>query len=582
MMKKITLLTSTVFVLVLFMSLSLRAQESCVPVNQLATNIEAHSAELSWDGITAPVWVRYYPTGTTTYKYRFANTSNMTNLNYLLSETEYTWEINAYCDGAWTGYGWAASFSTIADTVVCEPVNQTSYDISAHTAHVSWEGLTGPSRVRYYPTGTTNYKYRSAFDVNEVTLSYLVSETEYTWEISTKCNGFWTAYNWAQTFTTTASTIICEPSNQLATDITAHSVHLSWEGLTGTSVVRYYPTGTTDYKYRNAYTTNNVTLNYLTDETEYTWDIKTFCDGMWTAYNWPQTFTTLLDTVVCEPVNQLSFNITAHSAEISWEGTTGPARVRYYPTGTTNYKYRFVPSTNSISLQYLSELTDYTWDLKIVCNGVWTDYDWAQSFTTTEDTAVCEPINQIAANITSTTADVSWEGLSGFTWVRYFPTGTQQYKYRFANLTNAASLTCMTPQTEYTWEINTLCNGFWTGYISPSTFTTLADSTGSYMEAYSLKNTESSTDKQDVSLIEVSAYPNPLNNQTVITFNSTGTEQYSVGVYNLMGSLVYEVVNQSNDGLNTVEINMSDYKNGVYFAVIQQGLQINKIKLIKQ
>ncbi len=65
MMKKFTLLTSTVFVLVFLMSLSLRAQSSCEPINQLASNIGAHSADLSWDGITAPVWVRYFPTGTT-------------------------------------------------------------------------------------------------------------------------------------------------------------------------------------------------------------------------------------------------------------------------------------------------------------------------------------------------------------------------------------------------------------------------------------------------------------------------------------------------------------------------------------
>ncbi|KAF0132184.1 MAG: hypothetical protein FD155_708 [Bacteroidetes bacterium] len=580
-MKKFTLLTSTVFVLVLFMSLSLRAQSSCEPSNQLASNIGAHSAALSWDGITAPVWVRYYPTGTTNYKYRFANTSNMTNLNNLLSETAYTWEINTFCDGVWTGYGWASNFSTLADVVNCEPVNQTSFDITAHTAKISWEGLTERSRVRYYPSGTTNYKYKNAFDNSEVTLNFLLSETEYIWEISTKCNGFWTAYNWPQTFTTTSSSVICEPSNQLASEITAHSVHLSWEGLTGTTVVRYYPSGTTNYKYRNAYTANNVTLNFLTDETAYTWDIKTFCDGMWTSYDWTQTFTTLIDTVVCEPVNQLSFNITAHSAEISWEGT-GPARVRYYPTGTTNYRYRYVPSANSVNLLYLSALTDYTWDLKIVCNGVWTDYGWAQSFTTLENTVVCEPINQIAANITSTTADVSWEGLSGYTWVRYFPTGTQQYKYVFANLTNAASLTFMTPQTEYTWEINTICDGYWTGYISPLTFTTLANSRGLSVETYRLKTIETLPDNENVSLTEVSAFPNPINNQTVITFNTTSTENYTIGLYNLMGSLVYEVVNQANEGLNTLEINMSDYNSGVYFAVIQQGSQINKIKLIKQ
>jgi uncharacterized Zn-finger protein len=454
------------------------AQDQCVPYNQTASEITAHSAVLSWDSLTGPTWVRFYPTGTTQYHYKFAHQNNTAMIKFLMEETEYTWDLSTMCDGEWTDFDWPQTFTTLQDTVVCEPTNQQTSNITDHSADVSWEGLDGPTWVRFYPTGTTEYRYRFVHQNNSVTLNWLDDLTEYTWELNTLCNGQWTGFDWPQVFTTLEDTVVCEPTNQVAENITAHSADLSWEGLDGPTWVRFYPTGTTEYHYRFAHQNNSVSLGWLDDLTEYTWELNTLCDGEWTGFGWAQAFTTLEDTVVCEPTNQVAENITAHSADLSWEGLDGPTWVRYYPTGTTDYRYRFAHNNSAVSLHWLQAETEYTWELSTLCNGMWSGFDWAQTFTTLEDTAVCEPTDQTAENITAHSADLTWEGIDGLTWIRYYPTGTTDYRYRFSHFNNIVHLHMLEPETEYTWELNTLCNGMWTGFDWPQTFVTLPDTGG--------------------------------------------------------------------------------------------------------
>ena len=481
----------------------LMAQDTCMPYNQTATEITAHSAVLSWDSLTGSVWVRYYPTGTTEYHYKCAHQNNTVLIQYLNSETDYTWDLNTKCNGQWTGFNWPQTFVTLADTVSCEPTDQQATNITQHSADLSWEGLTGPTWVRYYRTGTTypHYRYKFADSLQAVSLSNLRDNSEYTWELNTMCNGMWTGYNWAQTFVTLEDTTGCEPVNQIAENITAHTADLNWEGLSGPTWVRYYPTGTTDYRYRYAHTSNAVSLSWLDDQTEYTWELNTRCEGEWTGFGWPQTFTTLEDTVVCEPTNQTAENITAHTADLSWEGLSGPTWVRYYPTGTTNYRYRYAYQGSTVSLHWLMEDTEYTWELNTQCNGMWTGFDWPQTFTTLEDTVVCEPTNQTAENITAHTADLSWEGVTGVAVVRYYETNAQHqhYMHMFADTNNSVTLINLKAETEYTWELNVMCNGMWTGFGWAQTFVTLEDTASTNCEPYNQMASNITAHSADVS-----------------------------------------------------------------------------------
>ena len=182
-----------------------QAQTNCVPDSLAATNVTAHTADLAWAGISGPTHVRYYPTGTTNYRYMFT-TANHVMIGRLLPETAYSWDLNNFCDGHWTQYSGNGAFTTLADTIpppTCIPTDLTATNVTAHTADLAWAGISGPTHVRYYPTGTTNYRYMFT-TTDHVTIRRLLPETAYSWDLNNFCDGHWTEYSGNGSFTTLA------------------------------------------------------------------------------------------------------------------------------------------------------------------------------------------------------------------------------------------------------------------------------------------------------------------------------------------------------------------------------------------
>ena len=292
-------LGSLLFILAL--SFQSYAQDPCVPTDLEASEITAHSALVSWGTTDDATWVRFAPVGDTTYMYRFAHQNNEKFLHGLLSETEYGWSLNVYCDEEWTGYNVISTFETLPDTGSnCEPTNLEAYNITAHSAEVSWEETTGPTWIRYAPVGDTNYFFRFTHNNSKV-LHWLLADTEYEWSLNVFCNGAWTGYNVNSIFETLADTnsIECEPINLTSENITDNSADVSWEEGGDHTWVRYYIIGTQDYMYQFA-DTNFAHLTELDAETTYVWELNTNCGGCgnwaWTGYIFASEFTTL-DTI---------------------------------------------------------------------------------------------------------------------------------------------------------------------------------------------------------------------------------------------------------------------------------------------
>ena len=337
-----------------------QSQSNCVPDSLTATNVTACTADLSWAGISGPTHVRYYPTGTTNYKYKFTTTDHIM-IGHLLPETAYSWDLNNLCDGQWTEYSGNGSFTTLADTIpppTCIPTDLTATNVTAHTADLAWAGISGPTHVRYYPTGTTNYKYKFT-TTDHIMIGRLLPETAYSWDLNNFCDGHWTEYSGNGSFTTLADTIpppTCIPTDLTATNATAHTVDLAWAGISGPTHVRYYPTGTTHYKYKFT-TTDHIMIGYLLPETAYSWDLNNLCDGHWTEYSGNGSFTTLPDMYKSAIVDE-----TADTRELS--GLTvypNPVKTGTVITFTSEdqnvYTYQIIDITGRIITKATSQAT---------------------------------------------------------------------------------------------------------------------------------------------------------------------------------------------------------------------------------
>jgi len=66
-------------------------------------------------------------------------------------------------------------------------------------------------------------------------------------------------------------------------------------------------------------------------------------------------------------------------------------------------------------------------------------------------------------------------------------------------------------------------------------------------------------------------FPNPATNQAKIQFISGKSDDIMFRIYNLMGKLVYLKDIRSNRGLNSIDINISNFPDGIYMYSINNG-----------
>jgi hypothetical protein len=79
----------------------------------------------------------------------------------------------------------------------------------------------------------------------------------------------------------------------------------------------------------------------------------------------------------------------------------------------------------------------------------------------------------------------------------------------------------------------------------------------------------------------VRVYPNPLQEQFVVSLASSEEKEYVINLYNQYGQLLQSKKPLCRKGINQIYWNMSDYANGVYFVVFEND-GLKSIKVIKQ
>jgi hypothetical protein len=169
-------------------------------------------------------------------------------------------------------------------------------------------------------------------------------------------------------------------------------------------------------------------------------------------------------------------NVLSTSAVLTWNQDLGGASyvVRYRPIGTTVWLGNIaVPNsgiaTNTLTITGLTALTNYEAEVAAVCNNVTGTYTNVTFQTRCDPTP---PGNILVTNITSSTADVSWNPTLSATYIiQYRAVGTTVWTT--INTPNSnLQLTGLTPYTTYEVQIASICSGSTNPYGTPKVFTT--------------------------------------------------------------------------------------------------------------
>lgn len=78
-----------------------------------------------------------------------------------------------------------------------------------------------------------------------------------------------------------------------------------------------------------------------------------------------------------------------------------------------------------------------------------------------------------------------------------------------------------------------------------------------------------------------SIYPNPASDQINIRFDAQESGTFEVSIFDLQGKLMKEEIVSNAKGENEISVDIKDLNTGLYFCRIQNGQEVEIIKIIK-
>ncbi len=398
----------------------------CPSVTDLAvSNITETSAEISWNGSASNYEVRFNGGA--------AETVTSTNKTFtdLTNGTEYMVEVRSLCGSS------ESAWDTVRFTTLCSPVTDlATNNITATSAEISWNGSASNYEVRL------NGGAADTVTGTSKTFSDLSNGTEYLVVVKSICSSNESEWDTVR-FTTLCSSV----TDLTASNITETSAEISWNGSASNYEVRLNG-GAAD-----TVTSTSKTFTDLTNGTEYMVEVRSVCSSNESEWD------TVRFTTLCPSVTDLAANnITATSAEISWNGSASNYEVRFNGGAAET-----VTSTNK-TFTDLTNGTEYMVEVRSLCGSSESAWD------TVRFTTLCSPVTDLAANnITETSVEISWNGSANGYQVRLNGGATETVAS-----TNKV-FTGLTYGTEHLVEVRAVCSDSESVWDS-LTFTTICPS----------------------------------------------------------------------------------------------------------
>ena len=445
-----------------------------VPINLFADDITENGATLNWGGVSSAESynLQYRETGSASWvELSISDTS--TSLGSLLASTDYEYQVQANCATGASDFSALTFFTTLDSTIVCSvtvPVGLNANNITTNSADLSWEMVDEATSYDYQYRVVGDITWQSgSVTTNSVTISSLEAETEYEFQVRAVCPDDSSEYSAPITFVTLEIPVVCSvtvPDGLTTSNITTSSANVAWNIVD--EATSY------DYQYRivgdanwlaASITSNSVTISSLSADTEYEFQVLALCPDDSSVYSIPITFTTLEIPVVCSvtiPGGLTASNVTSSSADVSWNTVDEATSYdyQYRIVGDANWLVASITS-NSVTISSLSADTEYEFQVLALCPDDSSVYSIPITFTTLEIPVVCSvtiPGGLTASNVTSSSADVSWNTVDEAT--------SYDYQYRMvgdvswlvgSSTVNTIGITGLSVMTEYEFQVRALC-----------------------------------------------------------------------------------------------------------------------------
>lgn len=179
--------------------------------------------------------------------------------------------------------------------------------------------------------------------------------------------------------------------------------------------------------------------------------------------------------VLCATPTNLASVPTTNSVTLTWNGSGLSYEISYREQGTSLFNTA-TTLNKTITLNNLVSGKNYEWKVKSICSNT-TSETAINVFTTTTTQSCATPTGLGVTNISSTSATLCcWSNTSTTYEIRYRQTGATIWN-QLVTSSLSASLTGLTPSTQYEAQIRSLCTSQQSAYSGSVTFTTLSGNT---------------------------------------------------------------------------------------------------------
>lgn len=205
------------------------------PINVYSSNINYYNADVNWNYQTNinNYKIRYKLVGATSWSYKnnIDSLALTENLNSLMPQNFYIWQIRSYCDTIGTNYStWSIADTFYTNTLNCPSITgQFTNNISYNNATSNWAINTNVDRykIRYKIYGSSNWSFLGPIfqPTNNRIIPSLQQNTTYEWEVmafydsTSLCASLWSI---PDTFSTT--TFIYSAFNPIITNTIGNTI----------------------------------------------------------------------------------------------------------------------------------------------------------------------------------------------------------------------------------------------------------------------------------------------------------------------------------------------------------------------
>lgn len=295
-----------------------------------------------------------------------------------------------------------------------------------------------------------------------------------------------------------------------------------------------------------------------------------------TATSSPATITVL----GASAINNINVtDISGNTALINWDGVAGlgwyEVRYRVFGNSSWNVGTQQAP-TLSKQLIGLSASSNYEVQVRGFC-AINSPGPWSATIVFTTGAGCQAPIGLMTTNITANAATLTWTANSTSAWynTRYRVIGSPTWIIGTAGGSSTTKLiNGLSANTDYEWQIRTHCNPAPNSNVSDwSAFETFSTA--------SLKANESVL-SDNVFVDAISIYPNPTSSILNVEISSEASQKTVVKLFDISGRLMKQIYVNSEAGVSTIKIDMSEMAAGLYTAQVFANDKLSYIRKISK